>query len=122
MLRPVELQGKCGACYAYSVIEMIEANLAIHKNQTQSLSVQQMIDCSEGNDGCDGGDVCLVLDWLVKNQIKIRTEREYPRMENGMNQTCHVLLDDPKAEVIRATDLMCNRFIKFLSRNLFSQN
>lgn len=108
-MSPVHLQGKCGACYAYSVIEMIEANLAIHKNLTKALSVQQMIDCSEGNDGCDGGDVCLLLEWLVKDSVKIHTERDYPRAEDGLNQTCHVFMDDPTTEVYRATDFTCNR-------------
>lgn len=109
VLRPVELQGECGACYAYSVIEMIEANLAIHKNLTKALSVQQMIDCSDGNDGCDGGDVCLLLEWLVKDQIKIHTEHDYPRSEDGMNQTCHVFLDNSTMDGYHATDFTCNR-------------
>lgn len=109
MLPPVKLQGKCGSCYAHSVIEMIEANLAIHKNLTKALSVQQMIDCSEGNDGCDGGDVCILLDWLVKSQIKIHTERDYPRSEDGMNQTCHVFLNDSATEIYHIIDFTCNR-------------
>ncbi|XP_031635960.1 cathepsin O-like [Contarinia nasturtii] len=113
-LRPVRLQGKCGACYAFSVIEMIEAALSINKNLTKTLSVQQMIDCAEnGNDGCGGGDSCLLLQWLVENQIKIRTEREYPRSEDGMNQTCHVLLDDSAfgLESYQIFDYTCSSFI-----------
>lgn len=115
-MRPVRFRGKCGACYAYSVIEMIEANLAIHRNLTKTLSVQQMIDCAEnGNNGCDGGDSCLLLEWIVKNQIEIRTEHEYPRSEDEMNQTCHVLLaeDALTKDAYHATDyitqFMCNR-------------
>lgn len=112
VLRPVRLQGDCGACYAYSVIEMIEANLAIHKNTTKTLSTQQMIDCAEnGNNGCDGGDSCLLLEWLVNEKVKIRTDKEYPRSGDGMNQTCHVLLDDPATgmEVFQVNDFTCNR-------------
>lgn len=112
MLRPVRLQGDCGACYAFSVIEMIEANLAIHKNLNKTLSVQQMIDCAEnGNDGCNGGDSCLLLEWLVNYKVKIQTEKEYPRSSDGMNQTCHVLLNDPASgmEVYQISDFTCNR-------------
>lgn len=110
VLRPVRLQGKCGACYAYSVIEMIEANLGIHKNLTKTLSVQQMIDCTENeNRGCDGGDSCFLLEWLVENKIKILTESEYPRSKDGMNQTCHMLFDDPAMEGYRVTDYTCSR-------------
>lgn len=110
-MRPVQLQGKCGACYAYSVIEMIEANLAIHKNVTKSLSVQQMIDCAaNGNNGCDGGDLCLLLEWLVQDKVSIQTEKEYPMSKDGMNQTCHVLLNEPaKSDVYHVSDFTCNR-------------
>lgn len=110
VLRPVRLQGDCGACYAYSVIEMIEAYLGIHENRTTTLSVQQMIDCAEnGNSGCEGGDSCLLLEWLVQNKIKIRTEKEYPASQDGMNQTCHTLLDAEDEESFQITDFTCNR-------------
>lgn len=112
VLRPVRVQGDCGACYAFSVIEMIEANLAIHKSLNKTLSVQQMIDCAEnGNSGCNGGDSCLLLEWLVNDKVKIRTEKEYPRSDDGMNQTCHVLLNDPASsmEVYQISDFTCNR-------------
>lgn len=109
----MRLQGQCGACYAYSVIEMIEATLSINKNLTKTLSVQQMIDCAEnGNDGCNGGDSCLLLEWLVKNRVKIRTEQEYPRSKDGMNQTCHVLLDNPTPkglESYQISNFTCSR-------------
>lgn len=89
---------------------MIEANLAIHKNVTKTLSVQQMVDCAEnGNNGCEGGDLCLLLEWLVQNKVDIRTDKDYPMSEDGMNHTCHVLANDPTAEVYRVTDFTCNR-------------
>lgn len=112
VLRPVRWQGDCGACYAYSVIEMIEAYLAIHKNLTKTLSVQQMIDCAEnGNSGCEGGDSCLLLEWLAQNKIQIRTEQEYPRSKDGMNQTCYMLLDKATTDLDTAQidDFTCNR-------------
>lgn len=94
---------------------MIEANLAIRKNIIKTLSVQQMIDCAEnGNNGCDGGDSCLLLEWLVNNKINIRTEKDYPRSLDGMNQTCHVLLDDATnatIEVYRVREFTCSRSV-----------
>lgn len=29
------------------------------------LSVQQVIDCTAGAAGCNGGDTCMALDWMV---------------------------------------------------------
>lgn len=91
---------------------MIEAYLAIHKNLTKTLSVQQMIDCAEnGNSGCEGGDSCLLLEWLAQNKIQIRTEQEYPRSKDGMNQTCYMLLDKTTTDLDTAQidDFTCNR-------------
>lgn len=112
VLRPVRLQGDCGACYAYSVIEMIEAYLGIHKNVTKTLSVQQMIDCAEnGNSGCEGGDSCLLLEWLALNKVQIRTEQEYPKSKDGMNQTCYMFLDKTTKDMdlYQVSDFTCNR-------------
>lgn len=91
---------------------MIESYLAIHQNVTRTLSVQQMIDCAEnGNSGCDGGDACLLLEWLAQNKIPIRTEKEYPQAEDGMNHTCHMLLDNVTNDMdtYQIDDFTCNR-------------
>lgn len=91
---------------------MIEANLAIHKNISVALSVQQMVDCARnGNDACAGGDSCLLLEWLVENRIKIRTEDEYRPSASGMNETCKVPLNDTGAglKVFQSNDFACNK-------------
>lgn len=53
----------------------------------QPLSVQQVIDCasssSSPNHGCDGGDTCAALDWMMKSQVKIVSESEYPLRDDA---------------------------------------
>lgn len=91
---------------------MIEANLAIHKNISVALSVQQMVDCARnGNNACSGGDSCLLLEWLVENQIKIRTEEDYRPSASGMNETCKVPLMDNAAglKIFQSNDFACNK-------------
>lgn len=91
---------------------MIEANLAIHKNTSVALSVQQMVDCARnGNNACDGGDSCLLLEWLVENKIKIRTEEDYKPSASGMNETCKVPMSDTGAglKVFQSSDFACNK-------------
>ena len=48
------------------------------------MSVQQVVDCStnDGNHGCDGGDTCTALDWMVRNHIDLETAGDYP-IEEG---------------------------------------
>lgn len=52
-------QGLCGANWAFGVVGSIESLLCLqNKNVLQTLSVQQLIDCTygvDGNEGCDGG-------------------------------------------------------------------
>lgn len=54
--------------------------MAIQSNSsTIDLSVQQMIDCAANNNrGCNGGDTCNLLQWLVQEKISIQTMAAYP--------------------------------------------
>ncbi|KAL1506001.1 hypothetical protein ABEB36_005439 [Hypothenemus hampei] len=74
----VKHQKDCGACWAFAVIETIESMKAIKTNQLRELSVQQMIDCSDYNNGCFGGDTCLLLRWLKDFNVSIVSETDYP--------------------------------------------
>lgn len=52
-------------CRAFSTTETVESMYAISHNVTPpQLSVQEVIDCSVGNDGCSGGNTCTALAWL----------------------------------------------------------
>lgn len=75
----VRAQGKCGACWAHSIIGTVESLYAIENNTTtKNLSIQQMIDCARNkNNGCKGGDICNLLQWLYLNKINIEYENYY---------------------------------------------
>lgn len=113
VLLPVRKQGICGACWAYSVIATIEANRAIRTGNKTRLSVQQMIDCAQnGNDGCKGGDTCMLFEWLAENHIPIRTETEYPLSNDNQNVTCKIqtIIDEKQAkQYVRLDDFTCRR-------------
>lgn len=96
---------------------MIEANLAIHHNLTETISIQQMVDCARnGNEGCAGGDSCLLLEWLKENHVNIRTETEYPLAKSGLNETCKISANDTATglKVYRTADFACNRYLNEL--------
>ncbi|KAJ0172571.1 hypothetical protein K1T71_011710 [Dendrolimus kikuchii] len=79
-IRPVLFQGHCLGCWAISIVETMESMAAIRGIDTAltALSVQQLIDCSKTNHGCDRGDVKKALKYLCGDHIGITTAKEYP--------------------------------------------
>ncbi|KAL1110157.1 hypothetical protein AAG570_008234 [Ranatra chinensis] len=74
--------------------------------QLQTFSVQQAIDCAgNGNMGCNGGDTCSLLAWLVDNNIKIALEKDYPLVLQ--TQTCKLSKFDKGVKV--ASNFSCDR-------------
>ena len=55
------------ALRAFAATEAIESAFAIaHNVSAPILAVQQLIDCSKTNHGCEGGDLCVALDYVQK--------------------------------------------------------
>jgi len=55
-------QGKCGSCYAFSSMGMLESRLNILTKNTKryTFSTQDVVSCSKLSQGCDGGFPFLV--------------------------------------------------------------
>ena len=54
------------------MVHTMEAMLVI-SNQTKSvdaLSAQEVIDCAEENNGCDGGDICDAAIWAQTVRVR----------------------------------------------------
>lgn len=99
----VENQHSCGACYAFTAVEVIESQYAIKTGILEKLSIQEMIDCSLHNDGCSGGDVYTLLDWMRTENVSVAKEEEYPLVL--IDQKCkHMSIDG-----IRIKDFKCNK-------------
>ncbi|XP_003803057.1 cathepsin O [Otolemur garnettii] len=83
----VRNQQTCGGCWAFSVVGAVESACAIKGEPLEDLSVQQVIDCSYNNYGCNGGSTVNALNWLNKMQVKLVKDSEYPfKAQNGL---CH---------------------------------
>lgn len=69
VVNPIENQGQCGSCWAFSTTGAVESTYAIAKNQLFILSPQQLVDCATffyGNHGCNGGNMYPSFGYLEK--------------------------------------------------------
>ncbi|XP_061440467.1 cathepsin O [Rhineura floridana] len=87
VITQVRNQEMCGGCWAFSVVSGIESVYAIKGNILESLSVQQVIDCSYNNYGCRGGSTVSALSWLNQTRVKLVRGSEYSfQAQTGL---CH---------------------------------
>ncbi|XP_036375314.1 cathepsin L1-like [Megalops cyprinoides] len=78
-ITPVEDQGFCGSCWAYSATGALEAQWMKKTGELIPLSKQQLVDCSTptGNKACIGGRPSLAYMYIMQNG-GIQTEASYP--------------------------------------------
>lgn len=106
VVAPVQNQEACGSCWAFSVVGAMESVNAIRGANFQQLSVQQVVDCSYQNEGCNGGSPNRALDWLKRTKVKLVTQSQYPyKAKTGM---CHFF--SQSHEGVGVKDFTTNNF------------
>ncbi|XP_070692531.1 cathepsin O [Pempheris klunzingeri] len=87
VVAPVQNQQACGSCWAFSVVGAMQSVRAIGGSQLVQLSVQQVLDCSFRNQGCNGGSPFQALNWLEKTRVKLVPQSDYPY--KAKTEICH---------------------------------
>jgi len=73
---PVKNQGSCGSCWAFSTTGALEGLNYLNTSKMVTFSEQQLVDCDNDVDGCNGG---LMDDALMyASKFGIETEATYP--------------------------------------------
>lgn len=92
---PVRDQGECGSCWSFSAMGALEGAMCVaSKKKPVELSVQQLVDCSRGYEGleggvlngCHGGIPHVGFEWIMKNKQGVCSSADYPYV--GKHQKC----------------------------------
>ncbi|XP_060802597.1 uncharacterized protein LOC106143626 [Amyelois transitella] len=80
---PIKNQNNCGSCWAFSIIGALESQYAIKQQQMLDLSEQQVVDCDQGDQGCDGGWINNAGLYIVDKGVM--SESDYPYVASNGN-------------------------------------
>lgn len=75
-LTPIKNQGQCGSCWAFSTVAAVESATFLSTGTLQSLSEQDLVDCTSANYGCGGGTLDAAFDEVDADGLP--TEDAYP--------------------------------------------
>jgi len=81
---PVKDQGRCGSCWAFGTTGGIEGAWQLATQKLNSLSEQQLVDCSTQNLGCQGGNAGYAINF--EHGVNVCSESSYPY--KGVDGTC----------------------------------
>jgi len=83
---PVKDQGRCGSCWAFGGVEMLESDFSIRFGELLDLSTQQVTSCDTNDGGCNGGNA--VNAWAYANSTGgIELASVYPYTSGTTQQT-----------------------------------
>ncbi|CAJ0574217.1 unnamed protein product, partial [Mesorhabditis spiculigera] len=92
----VKNQGQCGSCWSFATVATVESAVAIKRNNLDTLSEQELVDCEHDQGGCNGGYRPYAYRWIKENGLV--QESGYPYVAQVSGQ-CRLDRFDVKTRV-----------------------
>jgi cathepsin L len=73
----VKNQGTCGSCWTFSAVGALEGAMHIAGRTLQDLSMQDILACDTGGNGCGGGSMPQAFEWVEQNGITALKDEPY---------------------------------------------
>jgi len=112
---PIQDQGQCGSCWAFSATSAIESAVAIKTGTLTKMSEQQLVDCDNfkhggSSFGCNGGLMEDAFSWVGKNN-GLCSSKNYPYV-SGLTKkagNCNLSCENvPQSDVLSYKSLLQN--------------
>lgn len=116
IITPVKNQGHCGSCYSFSAAQSVESYYALATGKLETLSEQQILDCSPDPKHCGGFGGCggSTEENAFKHIIRmggLSAEWTYPYVSYfGQNFECNLTKVKPKAKISDYVKLPLNDY------------
>jgi cathepsin L len=79
IVNAIKDQGQCGSCWAFGTIQAAESTYAQKYTTLYSCSEQNLVDCVNTCDGCNGGLEEYAYDYIINKQAGLlNLETDYP--------------------------------------------
>jgi cathepsin L len=91
-------QGDCGSCWAFSTAAALEGAYGFkNKKAPVSFSTQQLVDCDDNNNGCDGGNFNPSFTYAQNNGLQSDTSYPYQAVQQDCNYNSSKVAAKPKS-------------------------
>jgi C1A family cysteine protease len=86
VLTSVKHQGNCGSFWAIAAAQAMESVHFLKNKKRTNFSIQELVDCSSANRGCDGGSAFKAFQYVI-DKHGIHSSEQYPYVGNGSHCT-----------------------------------